>query len=187
VKVGQEIKAGQPLSDGPIDVKALFKIAGQEAAQRYIIREVGWVYDNQGVSINNKHLEVVVRQMFSRFRVKDSGDTNLNRGKIVERAVFLKENKRVKEKGGREATVIETPMGISKVSLSAAGFLSAASFQDTARVLIGAATEGVRDVLRGLKENVIIGHLIPAGTGFRKDLKSLHRFKEDESEDVSEE
>ncbi|MDD5032507.1 MAG: DNA-directed RNA polymerase subunit beta' [Candidatus Pacebacteria bacterium] len=176
VKKGAKVKAGDPLTDGPIDIKVLFKIAGKEAAENYILKQVGKVYDIQGVSIHDKHLEIIVRQMFSRYKVKSSGDTPLNKGQLVERTILLEENKKAREKGGEEAGASITLMGVSKVSLSTSSFLSAASFQDTARVLIKTSTEGGRDKLRGLKENVIIGHLIPAGTGIRKDLKCLERF-----------
>ncbi|MBU1179143.1 DNA-directed RNA polymerase subunit beta' [Patescibacteria group bacterium] len=180
VGAGQKITAGQPLSDGMIDVQELFKVAGGEAAQDYILKEVVRVYAIQGVSISSKHLEIIIRQMFARFRIKSPGDTILNQDKIVEKAILLEENERVKKSGGREAEAKQLLMGISKVSLSTSSFLSAASFQDTARVLITTATEGRRDILRGLKENVIIGRLIPAGTGYRKDLESLKKPTKEE-------
>ncbi|MFH1978888.1 MAG: DNA-directed RNA polymerase subunit beta' [Patescibacteria group bacterium] len=178
VKEGQNVKAGEPLSDGPIDIKVLFKLAGRKVTQEYIMKEVARVYNIQGVSIHNKHLEIIVKQMFSRIRVGESGDTELSRGKIIEKAIFDDENKRVKEMGGEEAKGKQLLMGMTKVSLTTSSFLSAASFQDTARVLITTATEGGKDTLRGLKENVIIGHLIPAGTGYRKDLESIKGFKQ---------
>ncbi len=182
VKKGEEVKAGDPLSDGPIEVKKLFKVAGKEIAQNYILREVGKVYDIQGVSINNKHLEIVVRKMFSRFKVRTTGDTELSEGKIMERGFFAEANKQVKEIGGEEAKAEQLLMGITKVSLSTESFLSSASFQDTARVLITSATEGRKDMLNSIKENVIIGRLIPAGTGYRKDLESLKgKIRPDES------
>ncbi|MFC1756682.1 DNA-directed RNA polymerase subunit beta' [Patescibacteria group bacterium] len=173
VTKGQKVSGGEALTDGPIDVKELFKFAGVEKSQNYILEEVGRVYAIQGVSISKKHLEVIVRQMFSRFKVQSSGDTSLNKDKIVEKSILVEENRRIKKTGGKEAVGEQLLMGISKVSLTTSSFLSAASFQDTSRVLISTATEGGKDILRGLKENVIIGHLIPAGTGFRKDLKSL--------------
>jgi len=191
VKEGDEVEPGDALTDGPLDVKTLFKLAGRDKAQNYILREVGRVYNIQGVPINVKHLEIIIKQMFSRFKIKDPGDTNFNIGKVVESSSLGDENERVKNMGGKEATVSQLLMGISKVSLSTSSFLSAASFQDTARVLIRTATEGGRDSLRGLKENVIIGHLIPAGTGYRQDLETLKRYesaapapKEEEKETV---
>ena len=166
VEKDQMVKAGDPLSDGSIDIKQLFKLAKKEVTQNYILKEVARVYNIQGVSINDKHLEIIVRQMFSRVRVKEAGDTNLSVGKIIERAEFNEENERMRAEGGEEAKGAQLIMPISKVALTTSSFLSAASFQDTARVLIRAAVEGAKDKLRGLKENVIIGRLIPAGTGF---------------------
>jgi len=177
IKLNQKIKTGDSLSDGPIDVKSLFKVAGKEVAQRYILKEVALIYKTQGVPIDNKHLEIIVRQMFSRYRVMSPGETELIKGRVVERTLLLSENKKAKKENKKEAETIQLLMGISKVSLSTSSFLSAASFQDTARVLMKAATAGARDYLTGLKENVIIGHLIPAGTSFRKDLKSIKGSK----------
>ncbi len=182
VEKGQKIKAGDSLSDGPIDVKHLFKVAGREAAQNYILKEVSRVYNIQGVSINDKHLEIIVRQMFSRFKVKDPGNTNFSIGRIIERTEFIEENERMKKEGGSIARAVRLIMPISKVALTTASFLSSASFQDTARVLIRASVEGSRDRLRGLKENVIIGRLLPAGTGFRKKLDIEKSDVEEEKE-----
>ncbi len=170
VSANQKVKAGEPLTEGPIDIKELFKFAGREAVENYILREVCKVYNSQGVSINDKHLEVIVRQMFSRYRIKDSGDTSLNMGNVVERIEFLTENDKAVKAGGKPAKASLLILPVSKVALSTSSFLSAASFQDTARVLINASVRGSRDTLRGLKENVIIGRLIPAGTGYRKDM-----------------
>lgn len=190
VKEGQKVLAGEPLSDGPIDIKELFKVAGAVVSQTYIIKEVRRVYEIQGVPIDNKHLEIIANRMFSRFRIKSPGSTGLSRGAVVEKTKLLEENERVLQaeglsddetKGEAKATLV--PLGISKVSLTTTSFLSAASFQDTSRVLINAAVAGVRDELRGLKENVIIGHLIPAGTGFRKDLKTTKKIQEKSSEE----
>ncbi|MFC1751746.1 DNA-directed RNA polymerase subunit beta', partial [Patescibacteria group bacterium] len=186
VKLNQEVKAGDPLSEGPIDVKDLFKLAGTEAAQDYILKEVGRVYSIQAVAINEKHLEVIIRQMFSRYKIKSAGDTNFSIGKIVERTALLNENEIAKNNGGKEAEAKRVIMGMTKVSLSTSSFLSAASFQDTARVLITTATEGGKDILHGLKENVIIGRLIPAGTGYRHDLE-ITKSKANEPEPGEEE
>ncbi|MDO8555154.1 MAG: DNA-directed RNA polymerase subunit beta' [bacterium] len=188
VEKDQMVKAGDPLSDGSIDIKQLFKLAKKEVTQNYILKEVARVYNIQGVSINDKHLEIIVRQMFSRVRVKEAGDTNLSVGKIIERAEFNEENERMRVEGGEEAKGAQLIMPISKVALTTSSFLSAASFQDTARVLIRAAVEGAKDKLRGLKENVIIGRLIPAGTGFyayergaveQQSSESSHEDKEE--------
>ena len=135
-----------------------------------MIREVARIYTLQGAPINDKHLEMIVRQMFSRLRLKEAGNTNFAVGEIVERALFVEENERVKAGGGQSAEGTPLVMGITKTALTTSSFLSAASFQETTRVLISAALDGREDKLRGLKENVIIGRLIPAGTGFRKDF-----------------
>lgn len=169
VKPGDSVKKGNLLTDGAAEIRELFAIAGMEKAQNYILNEVSKVYTLQGASINDKHTEIIVRQMFSRCRIKDSGDTKLSRGRVVERLEFFEENERVKIEGGEEAKAVRLVMPISKVSLSTASWMSAASFQDTARVLIRASMDGAEDKLRGLKENVIIGRLIPAGTGYRKE------------------
>ena len=166
VKKGDLITKGQQLCEGQVDLKELFELADQEAVQRYIIREVQGIYSTQGEGMNDKHIEVIVRQMFSRIRVKESGNTNLLPGLVTEKDRFLSENDKVKNKG-KSATCEQLLLGITKVSLTTESFLSAASFQETVRVLINAAIEGKKDILRGLKENVIIGKKIPAGTGFK--------------------
>ncbi len=165
VKKGEQVTFGDGLSDGPVDLTELFAIAGRERVQNYILNEVSKVYTLQGATINDKHIEVIVRQMFSRYKVKDSGTTKFTVGEIIERSAFLEENRRAQEPAKRS----ELLMGITKVALTTTSFLSAASFMETARVLIKASLEGREDKLLGLKENVIIGNLIPAGTGFRKD------------------
>jgi DNA-directed RNA polymerase subunit beta' len=176
VTKGDLISRGQQLCEGPIDLKEMFKLAGLESVRRYIIKEVQKIYSTQGGGLNDKHIEVIVRQMFSRVRIRDGGDTPLLAGAVVEKDIFLEENNRVKKSGnlpagkaGKQATAVPLIMGITKVALSTESFLSAASFQETVRVLIKAATEGRLDKLRGLKENVIIGKLIPAGTGYKEE------------------
>ncbi len=181
VKKKDKVKKGDLITDGAVDIRLLFAIAGKEKTQDYIINEVSKVYTMQGASINDKHIEVIARQMFSRCRIKDPGDTNLNKEKIVDKEELLEENEHMKKTGKKEAKGMVLVMPISRVSLSTTSFLSAASFQDTARVLIKVATEGAEDKLRGLKENVIIGRLIPAGTGFRKE------YLKEEKEEVEEE
>ena len=168
VKKGDLVAKGQQLCEGPIDLKELFSLADQEAVQRYIIKEVQNIYSTQGGGMNDKHIEVITRQMFARIKVEDSGDTDLLPGVVMEKDKLLEENDKVKKKGGKPATFQPLFLGITKVSLTAESFLSAASFQETVRVLINAAIEGKKDILRGLKENVILGKLIPAGTGFKK-------------------
>lgn len=168
VAKGQLIGKGTQLNEGHIDLKKLYEALGMEGIQRYIIREIQEIYASQGEGINDKHIEVIIRQMLSRFKVVDAGDTDLLPGDIVERDQFEDANEEARKEGGKEAVGEVLIMGITKVALSTESFLSAASFQETARVLINAAVTGKDDKLRGLKENVIIGRLIPAGTGYRQ-------------------
>lgn len=168
VVVGSKVRKGDFLSEGHADLKELFMIAGKEETQRYIIKEVQKIYSLQGAPIHDKHIGVIVRQMFSRVRIKDASDTVFTPDEIVEKAKFREENRRMLAEGGKPATAYQILLGITKVALTTSSFLSAASFQETARVLINAAIESKEDNLRGLKENVIIGRLIPAGTTFRK-------------------
>ncbi len=166
VQVGQKVEKGDLLTDGSADPSELFKYAGREKAQEYIIQETGKIYELQGVSIARKHIEVIIRQMFSRRKVKETGDTHLNIGDVVEAWYFDAVNDAAEAAGGIPATAERHLLGITEVSLSRQSFLSSASFQHTTKSLINAATRGARDELRGLKENVIIGRLIPAGTGY---------------------
>jgi DNA-directed RNA polymerase subunit beta' len=166
VKDGAEVQAGDQLTEGHLDLLQLFRLKGQGAVMRYLLTEVLSIYASQGQKINAKHIEVIVRQMFSRVYVKDAGDTDLLPGEVIERARSMEEHARVEGIGGTQAELEDLFMGVTKVSLSTESFLSAASFQETARVLINAAVSGKVDKLEGLKENVIIGRLIPAGTGF---------------------
>ena len=171
VRVGQEVKKGDLLTDGSADLDELFKYAGREKTENYIIHEVSKLYELQGAAVDHKHIELIVRQMFSRRRVKDSGDTRFTKGDVVEVSDLSEVNENAKAKGAEEAKAESLIMGITEVSLSRASFLSAASFQHTPRVLIQAAIKGMEDELIGLKENVIIGRLIPAGTGFKGGYK----------------
>ena len=168
VQQGQKVKKGQQLCEGHIDLKELFKTTGAEQTQRYILQEIQKIYVSQGVVIHDKHIEVIVRQMFSRVKIKDSGDTSFTKEEVVEKSRFLEANVDLKKEKKLTATATEVLLGISQVSLTTDSFLSAASFQETSRVLIQACLEGKEDTLRGLKENVIIGKLIPFGTGFKK-------------------
>ena len=168
VKVGQDLKKGQQLCEGNLDLKELFKNRDKEEVQRYIVKEVQKIYVSQGAIIHDKHLEMIARQMFSRVRVKSQGESSLATGEVMELARVAEENSRLKKEKKEPITFQPILLGISKVALSTDSFLSAASFQETSRVLIKAALEGKEDHLRGLKENVIIGKLIPAGTGFHK-------------------
>ena len=162
----QKIKKGQPLTSGPLNPHDVIRLCGPEEAQQYLVDEVQRVYRSQGVEIADKHIEIIVRQMTKKVRVVDSGDTNLLPGELVEVQTFENENKIVREHEGQEATCEYMLLGITKASLNTESFISAASFQETTRILTEAAVDGKKDLLRGLKENVIIGRLIPAGTGF---------------------
>ncbi|GBE17013.1 DNA-directed RNA polymerase subunit beta' [bacterium BMS3Abin15] len=167
VEKGQLVGKGTPLSEGHVDLKKIHHVMGQEEVHRYIVREIQEIYASQGEGINDKHIEVIIRQMFSRIKILDPAGTDLLPGDIVERDQFNAVNKEIKKSGGQVAKGENMILGITKVALSTESFLSAASFQETARVLINAAVTMKEDKLRGLKENVIIGRLIPAGTGFR--------------------
>ena len=160
--------AGDRLCEGPIDPHDILAIKGANAVQEYLVNEVQEVYRLQGVKINDKHIEVVVRQMMQKVRVESVGDTNFLEGDVVDKHVFKDENDRVIIEGGEPATFQPLLLGITKASLSTDSFFSAASFQETTRVLTEAAIMGKSDHLLGLKENVIIGHLIPAGTGLKR-------------------
>lgn len=173
VEAGKEVKKGDALSEGHADLRELFKYAGQGAVERYIVKEVQKIYSLQGAPIHDKHIEIIVRQMFGRVRIKDAGETDFSPGEVVEKREFRKANLKALREGKKPATAYQLLLGITRVALSTASFLSAASFQETARVLIDAAIRGKKDELRGLKENVIIGRLIPAGTGYQK-LKKLN-------------
>ena len=161
---GQVVNKGETIVDGPAEPHDILRLLGVEALARYITDEVQDVYRLQGVRINDKHIEVIVRQMLRRVQITDGGDTRFILGEQVERAELLEENDRL-EKGKRPATYEHVLHGITKASLSTDSFISAASFQETTRVLTEAAIMGKQDELRGLKENVIVGRLIPAGTG----------------------
>ena len=171
VQKGAHVRKGQQLCEGNLDLNELFKSTSKEEAQRYIAKEVQRIYTSQGASIHDKHIEVITRQMFSRVRVKDRGDSRFSEGEIVDRGSFLEEKARLEAAGKAAPVASDLLLGISKVALTTESFLSAASFQETSRVLIQAALEGREDRLRGLKENVIIGKLIPAGTGFQKPVE----------------
>ena len=165
VKEGDQIKAGDPITEGSINPNEILDIKGPEGVYNYLTSEVQKVYRNQGVDINDKHIEVIGRQMLKRVRVDDNGDTSMFAGSLVDIHEFNEENEKMKEEGLRPATGTRALLGITKASLATESFLSAASFQETTRVLTEAAIKGKVDSLIGLKENVIIGKLIPAGTG----------------------
>ena len=175
----QKIKKGQPLTSGPLNPHDVIRLCGPEAAQQYLVDEVQRVYRSQGVEIADKHVEIIVRQMTKKVKVLDAGDTTLLPGELVEIQHFENENKKVEEEGKNPATCEYMLLGITKASLNTESFISAASFQETTRILTEAAVDGKKDMLRGLKENVIIGRLIPAGTGFHH-LSNANEEKERE-------
>ncbi|MFA5248300.1 MAG: DNA-directed RNA polymerase subunit beta' [Patescibacteria group bacterium] len=167
VKDGEEVKVGQQLTDGSLDLDQLYRLGGQLAVQKYIIKEIQYVYSSQGQPLNDKHVEIIARQMFSRFLVISAGESDLLPGEIVEGSVLARLDEDVRKTVKAERLL----SGITRTSLTTESFLSAASFQETARVLIDAALSGKIDYLEGLKENVIIGCLIPAGTGYKGKKK----------------
>ena len=178
VKVGDEVKKGQKLSEGNIDLRELMEMKGMEEVIRYITGEVQKVYLTNGSAVNPKHIEVIVRQMFSRVQIRDAGDTEFVIGDVIPKSKFLEENRRVRKDGGKPARAIQKLLGITRVALTTESFLSAASFQDTARVLVKAAVEGKQDNLRGWKESVILGRLLE---GRPKDEDSEEATKDEDS------
>ena len=171
---GDFVKKGQQLTEGPIDPHEILDICGPQELQEHLVNEVQEVYRLQGVTINDKHIEIIVRQMLRKVRITEPGDTALPLGRADRQArVREQRTQRVEKMGGKPAEAQPVLLGITKASLETESFLSAASFQDTTRVLTEAATLGKVDYLRGFKENVIMGHIIPAGTGFpaHRDIK----------------
>ncbi|MDD3662767.1 MAG: DNA-directed RNA polymerase subunit beta' [Candidatus Pacebacteria bacterium] len=180
VKVGDQVEKGDLLTDGSANITEIVKYGGINVAEDYIISEINKVYDLQSASISRKHIEIIVRQMFSRKKIKDAGDTTFSPGEIVENIELIEENNLVDE-NGKKAEAETIVLGITEVSLTAKSWLSSASFQNTNRVLINNAIRGGVDNLRGLKENVIIGNLIPAGTGF--GVRRLGKDSKDQAEE----
>jgi DNA-directed RNA polymerase subunit beta' len=188
VQEGSVVRAGDRLTEGPINPHDILKIKGIEEVQEYLVNEIQEVYRLQGVRIDDKHIEVVVRQMLQKVRIEDPGNTTFLEGEYVDRLAVADENRRMEAEGQQKASYQPLLLGITKASLSTDSFISAASFQETTRVLTEAAIQGKVDYLRGLKENVIIGHLIPAGTGmppYRKlrlesEKQALPALEEDE-------
>jgi len=171
VAEGDLINVGDVISEGSVDLYDLYTYNGREAAQRYVLKEIQNIYSSQGQKLNDKHLEIICRQMFSRVYVKEVGDSDFLPGEVIDRAHFNAVNNDLTAQKKNPATGEILLLGVTKASLSTESFLSAASFQETARVLIDAAISGKVDRLIGLKENVIIGRLIPAGTGYRGTRK----------------
>jgi len=165
---GDFVKKGQQLTEGPVVPHEILDVCGPQELQEHLLNEVQEVYRLQGVTINDKHIEIIVRQMLRKVRITEPGDTVFLWGEQIDKIIFENENQRVEKMGGKPAEATPVLLGITKASLETESFLSAASFQDTTRVLTEAATMGRRDMLRGFKENVIMGHIIPAGTGFEQ-------------------
>ena len=162
----RSVRAGEQLMDGPSNPHDILRVLGEKELQKYLVNEIQEVYRLQGVNINDKHLEVIVRQMLRWLKIEDIGDTDFLPEEVVDRFRFKDENEKTNDKGGRRSHAKPILLGITKASLSTDSFISAASFQETTRVLPEASISGKIDYLRGLKENVTMGRLIPAGTGF---------------------
>ncbi len=180
VKVGEEVVKGQLLTDGSADLSELYKYAGKEETENYIIGQINKIYELQGEPVSRKHIEIIVKQMFSRIKIIDSGDTLFTVGDVVNKTDFNEENEKMNNQNKMEAKGEPVILGITEVSLSRKSFLSAASFQHTTKVLINGAIRGSEDDLNGLKENVILGRLIPAGTGFKGSKKNQEAEKIEE-------
>jgi DNA-directed RNA polymerase subunit beta' len=174
VHQGDIVESGDALSGGPIDPHDILKTKGIKAAQRLILDEIQEVYRKQGVKIDDKHIGVIIRQMFKKVKIVNPGHTMLLEGEIVDRNLVMRENRRVEEEGGEGATFDQLLLGITKASLMTDSWLSAASFQETTKVLTQSAIEGRIDNLEGLKESIIIGHRIPVGTGAKYYNNIVH-------------
>jgi DNA-directed RNA polymerase subunit beta' len=178
VKNGAQVIAGQRLTNGSVNLHELMRLQGVEATQRYIMNEILKIFASQGQNIADKHLEIIVRQMFSRVQIEESGDSEFVTGDIVSKLAVVEVNERLIGEKKQPAKFNQLLLGITKASLSTDSFLSAASFQDTTRVLISAATSGKIDRLYGLKENVILGRRIPVGTGYQTDEEIAQHIAE---------
>jgi len=165
---GDQVVAGQQLTEGPIVLQDILRVCGDKVLQEHLVNEIQEIYRLQGVRINDKHIEVIIREMLKKVKIIDPGDSEFLPGEAVDKWDFRKENEKIIKKEGKPATASSLLLGITKASLSTKSFISAASFQETTRILADAATAGKVDKLQGLKENVIVGHLIPAGTGLKR-------------------
>ena len=185
LKVGATIEAGDKITEGQVDPKELLKVAGVRQVQNYILKEVKKVYQSQGIEISDKHIEVMIRQMLRKVVVLEGNDTDLNSGVQISLTEITKINRQVLLSGKTPATFKPVLLGISKASVETDSFLSAASFQETTKVLTDAAIKGKKDYLIGLKENVIIGKLIPAGTGVKND-RPMNEIVHEKAEELRE-
>lgn len=185
---GDFVKKGQQLTDGPVVPHEILDVCGPQELQEHLVNEIQEVYRLQGVTINDKHIEIIIRQMLKKVRITEPGDTIFLWGEQIDKVIFEDENQRVEKMGGKPSEGVPVLLGITKASLETESFLSAASFQDTTRVLTEAATMGKSDGLRGFKENVIMGHIIPAGTGYpghrEMDVRALVEVPVEEASDV---
>jgi DNA-directed RNA polymerase subunit beta' len=187
VHEGQKVEAGDKLCEGFVDPHDVLRVKGVIAAQQYLLNEIQEVYRMQGVNIDDKHIGIIVRQMFRKVRIAESGDTTFLEGQVMDAKAVKETNMEIAKEGGKPATFEPLLLGITHSSLSHESVIAAASFQHTTKVLLNAALEGKSDYLKGLKENVIIGGKIPAGTGF-KDFRNIElKYKEDEAEEKAEE
>jgi DNA-directed RNA polymerase subunit beta' len=187
VTAGTRLKKGDAITDGSLNLDELFELAGAVRLQEYMIDEVSKIYDLQGAPVSHKHMEVIIRQMFSRVRITVSGDSPFVLNEIVEKSVLAATNRELEEAGKEPAKGEPVVLGITEVSLNRKSFLSAASFQHTTRTLISAALKGSIDYLQGLKENVIVGRLIPAGTGYAGSKKHeiIRKFQEERAKEMA--
>ncbi|MCL5411075.1 MAG: DNA-directed RNA polymerase subunit beta', partial [Patescibacteria group bacterium] len=177
IKDGEEVEKGQPLTEGHFDLASSLKLAGRAKTQNYIIKQVQMIYESQGQDINDKHVEVIVRLMLSKVKITSAGNSSYLAGQVVNRVDVDLANEKLEKAGKKKADYEDIIMGITRVALKTESFLSAASFQETTSVLIEAATSAKIDRLRGLKENVIIGKLIPAGTGLTESARLREKSK----------
>ena len=183
VKVGDSVYIGRKITKGSIDPKELLNVADTEAVENYIIKEVQKVYRIQGIEISDKHIEIIVRQMLKKIKVVEGGDTGVLPGTHISISNFTELNRAVLNEGKHPAVGQPVLLGITKAATESESFLSAASFQETTKILTDAAIKGKKDHLRGLKENVLIGKLLPAGTGLRGPLKSPEKIAEEANYD----
>jgi DNA-directed RNA polymerase subunit beta' len=172
VQEGDFVEAGELLTEGNHELHDLLRVKGEKYLANYLVEEVQDVYRFQGVHINDKHIEIIVRQMLKKVSILDPGESSLLVGEHVEKNRFVQENKKVLQRGGKPAVAEPLVLGITQASLTTESFVSAASFQETTKILTEASLQGKKDYLQGLKENVIVGRIVPAGTGFRPYLQS---------------
>lgn len=183
VQRGDILVKGQQLTDGQVVPQEILEICGVRELQKYLVNQVQEVYRLQGVDINDKHIELIARQMLQKVRISDPGDTTLLFGEDIDKKIFHRINKKIVEEGGRPAQATPVLLGITKASLGTESFVSAASFQETTRVLTDAACEGKTDYLMDFKSNLIMGHMIPGGTGFTSFHKRIEKLLESENDD----